>query len=138
MAAGSQGSPRLRSSYRYDDLDVLTVLLSGELDEGTALVVVRAVTFALDKRPHALVLDLADLSALTRAGLHVLRAAQDRAATEGVALRLVVPAAGVAGRTLAEAGMAAVFDVYPDLAAARVENDRTRFLRRMRRRLGGR
>ncbi|GAA3524534.1 hypothetical protein GCM10022222_03850 [Amycolatopsis ultiminotia] len=138
MTAGSAGSARLRSSYRYDDLDVLTVLLSGELDEETALVVVRAVTFALDKRPQALVIDLAGLTALTGAGVHVLRAAQDRAATEGVVLRLVAPAACPADRRLAEAGMAAVFDVYPDGAAARVENDRTAFLRRMRRRPGSR
>ncbi|RJQ89061.1 STAS domain-containing protein [Amycolatopsis panacis] len=138
MAAGSEGSARLRSSYCYDDLDVLTVLLSGELDDGTALVVVRAVTFALDKRPQALVLDLTDLTTLSAAGVHVLRAAQDRAATEGVALRLVAPTAGVASRSLDEAGVSGVFDVYPNRVAARVENDRTAFLRRMRRRLGGR
>ncbi|WP_370938291.1 STAS domain-containing protein [Amycolatopsis sp. cg13] len=135
MEAGSQGSARLKSSYRYDDLDVLTLLLAGELDAGTALVVVRAVTFALAKRPMALVLDLTGLTQLSDAGVHVLRAAQDRAAAEGVVLRLLAHPSGEAGRRLAETGMTGVFDIYPDRTAVRVETDRIAFLRRMKRRL---
>ncbi|MEV6876178.1 STAS domain-containing protein [Amycolatopsis sp. NPDC051128] len=109
----------------------LVLALSGELDVGTVLIVVRAVAAALAARPapQVIVLDLADLRFLGAAGVRVLCAAADHAAAESTTLRVVTGGNSEVERALRLSGMDRVLDVYPDRVAAVRAGDRHDFLR---------
>ncbi|MEV4053634.1 STAS domain-containing protein [Amycolatopsis sp. NPDC049688] len=127
----SCGGPtgRLRLSCSAGDPVVLN--LAGELDAGTALLVVRAVAAALDRcpAPRVIVLDLAEVLFLGAAGVRVLCEAADHTAAAGARLRIVTGGNAVVSRALLLTGANRVLDSYPDRAAALSAGDGREFLR---------
>ncbi|WP_410663498.1 STAS domain-containing protein [Amycolatopsis sp. lyj-84] len=91
------------------------IVLAGELNSCTALVVTKAIEAVLERRrsPHAIVLDLAEVTFLSFAGVQVLHSGVDLAAADRVTLRIALGSHAIVQRALTATGMAAVLDVYP-------------------------
>ncbi|WP_410600030.1 STAS domain-containing protein [Amycolatopsis sp. lyj-90] len=92
------------------------IALTGELDSHTAVVVEMAVATALARSRgiRAIVMDLAEVTFLSVAGIQALHAAVDQAAAKGVTLRTALGPHSVAYRAMVTTGMIAVLDHYPD------------------------
>jgi anti-anti-sigma factor len=105
--------------------------LSGDLDAGTVLLVVRAVATALAgcPAPRVIVLDLAEVHFLGAAGVRVLCEAADHAAAAGARLRVVIGGNAVVSRALRLTGADRLLDGYPDRAAALSAGDDREFRR---------
>ncbi|MBE8522118.1 STAS domain-containing protein [Amycolatopsis sp. H6(2020)] len=109
----------------------MLLALAGELDGGTALVVVGSVAAALagSPEPRVIVLDLAEVHFLGAAGVRVLSAVTDHAAAQNTRLRVVTGGNAVVCRALRLTGADRVLDVYPDLGTALGAGDGREFLR---------
>ncbi|KDN19099.1 STAS domain-containing protein [Amycolatopsis rifamycinica] len=127
----SSGAPtgRLRVSCSRGEPGLL--VLTGELDAGTVLVVVGAVAAALagTPRPRVIVLDLGGLHFLGAAGVRALGAVTGHAADRNARLRVVTGGNTVVSRALRLTGADRVLDVYPDRRAALDAGDGGEFLR---------
>lgn len=112
------GGGRLRASCSHGDPMVLA--LAGRLDSASVLGAARKLASMLSgtPAPRAVVVDLAELDFLAPAGVRMLHAVADHAASRHTALRIAVgPNPAVAGM-FGDARAAAVLDVYPDRPAA--------------------
>ncbi|MEU3627844.1 hypothetical protein BS329_09175 [Amycolatopsis coloradensis] len=96
------------------------IALAGELNSCTALVVTKAIEAVLERSrsTRAIVLDLAEVTFLSVAGVQVLHAGVDLAAADQVTLRIALGSHTIVQRALTATGMAAVLDVYPDRRTA--------------------
>ncbi|MDQ7802988.1 STAS domain-containing protein [Amycolatopsis sp. A133] len=129
MASSGCPPKRLRVSCSHGE--PVLVVLAGELDTGTAPVLVEAVATALaaGPEPRVIVLDLAGLHFLAAATVRVLSAMTDHAAAQHTRLRTVTGGNVVVSRALRLSGADRVLDVYPDRAAALRAGDDREFLR---------
>ncbi|OXM56153.1 hypothetical protein CFP71_15155 [Amycolatopsis thailandensis] len=96
------------------------IALSGVVDSFTAPGLERAVSAMLSPRrvAEAIVVDLAEVTFLSVAGIDALHDAVDQAAAEHVTLRIALGGRTCVRRVMTATGMTAVLDVYPDLRAA--------------------
>ncbi|GAA3347926.1 hypothetical protein GCM10020358_64550 [Amorphoplanes nipponensis] len=77
------------------DADVVTVRLHGEIDVLTVDQVRVSLVEALEGRPRAIIVDLAELSFIDSTGLGAIIFGFQRARDEGVEFRLAHPSRGV-------------------------------------------
>jgi len=112
------GGGRLRASCSHGDPVVLA--LAGTLDSASVLGAARKLVQILagTPPPRAVVVDLAQLDAMTTAGVLMLHGAADYAAARRTALRIAVGSNPIVARLLGDPRAAAVLDTYPDRAAA--------------------
>jgi anti-sigma B factor antagonist len=96
---------------------VSVVTVSGRVDSATAPDLQKALQDLLDSDQKQLVLDLKDVGYMSSAGLRVLVALQKAAKKNGGALRLAQLSVRVS-EVLELAGLAPVFDIYPDVVEA--------------------
>lgn len=96
---------------------VSVVTVSGRVDSATAPDLQKALQDLLDSDQKQLVLDLKDVDYMSSAGLRVLVALQKAAKKNGGALRLAQLSVRVS-EVLELAGLAPVFDIYPDVVEA--------------------
>jgi anti-anti-sigma factor len=102
----------LRTSRRRAPAGTCVLVLTGQADLGTAAVLARALTAALEGPPvpRVLTVDCAGLDLCASAGLNELLKARQRAVAAGIAFRLAAPSAQVL-RLLRLTGADAAFEV---------------------------
>jgi anti-anti-sigma factor len=93
------------------------VTVKGRVDSATSPDLEKALQNLLNSDHNQLVLDLKDVDYMSSAGLRVLMATQKAAKKNGGALRLAQLSARVR-EVLDLAGLAPVFDIYPDVVEA--------------------
>ncbi len=96
---------------------VSVVVVSGRVDSATAPDLQKALQDLFDSEHKQLVLDLKDVDYMSSAGLRVLVSMQKAAKKNGGTLRLAQLSARVT-EVLELAGLAPVFDIYPDVVEA--------------------
>jgi len=96
---------------------VSVVTVSGRVDSATAPELQGALQALLDANRSQIVLELKDVDYMSSAGLRVLVSTQKTAKKNGGALRLAQLSARVK-EVFELAGLAPVFDIYPDVVAA--------------------
>lgn len=89
---------------RHSDSGSATVLVAGELDAMTAPVLAEALDDELARGERDLVIDMTKVSFMSSAGLHVLIAATETAAGNGVRLRLNTAGSRSVERVIEAAG----------------------------------
>jgi anti-sigma B factor antagonist len=119
------GLVRTRGEY-----GVVVLVLSGELDMGTAAKLVHAVAQILATEPEALILDLSQLSFLSVAGVRAVRAAHD--ASGAARLRVVTGERAVVREFLHATCFDAVLDCYRTRVGAVAAGSRAEFVSRAR------
>lgn len=97
--------------------DVVMVHVSGEIDMLTTPLLSSCLIEQLQTELNLLILDMRNVHFLGSSGLAALVTAREKAAGENVTLRLVSADHAVL-RPLTAAGLAELFDIYPDLDAA--------------------
>jgi anti-sigma B factor antagonist len=94
----------------------VVLALKGDLDTLTAPSLTRAIDAAVNQRPSALIVDMADLDFLASAGMTALVMAQQQV---GESMRLAVVADGpTTSRPLKVVGLDSVLSLYPSLDEA--------------------
>jgi anti-sigma B factor antagonist len=106
-----------------DGGESLIFKLRGSLDIATAPTVRAALSEAIEKGSHHLVVDLAQLEFLDSTGLGVLIGAHRRAAERGGSFRLII-SDGPISRLLNITGLMTVFAAYASLDDARAQRNR--------------
>lgn len=96
---------------------VSVVKVMGRVDSATAPDLEKALQGLLEAERSRIVLDLQETDYMSSAGLRVLVAAHKTAKKNGGGLGLAQPSARVM-EVLDLAGLAPVFDIYPDVLAA--------------------
>jgi anti-sigma B factor antagonist len=95
------------------------VCVGGEIDLAAVVSLRRAVERAVTPDDRGLVLDLADVTYVDSAGLHLLVQVSQDLASHRQSLRLVVPPASTLRPLLAIAGLSDVIAIDADVVAAR-------------------
>jgi anti-sigma B factor antagonist len=102
---------------RTADAHILSV--EGEIDLGTVASLEQAVTTALGRAEHALlVIDLSQVGFLSSAGISALLKTKQSSEELSVAFRLVVPQGAVMRRSLEITGLLDVLPIYTSREAA--------------------
>ncbi|RSM37659.1 anti-anti-sigma factor [Amycolatopsis balhimycina DSM 5908] len=122
----SSGPERLRLVRTRGESGVVELVLSGELDSGTASKVVRAVAQILATEPEALILDVSDLSFLSVAGVRAIGTAH--AAAGAARLRVVTGERPVVREFLHATRFDAVLDCYRTRSSAVAAGSRAEFV----------
>jgi anti-sigma B factor antagonist len=105
---------------------VVVLILSGELDAGTAAKLVHAVAQILATEPETLVVDLSELSFLSVAGARAIRAAHDAAGA--ARLRVVTGERAAVREFLHATRFDAVLDCYRTRVGAVAAGSRAEFV----------
>ncbi len=117
---------RLKLVRTRGETGVVVLVLSGELDAGTASKLVHAVAQILATEPEALVLDLSELSFLSVAGVRAIRAAHEAAGA--ARLRVVTGERPSVGEFLHATRFDAVLDCYRTRIGAVAAGSRAEFV----------
>jgi anti-sigma B factor antagonist len=97
------------ANLRSEQRDGIVVAhLEGEVDMSNADQLKSALVRGMTNEVFGLVLDLSALEYIDSAGIHILLELREQLKNRGQALRLVVPAGSVVGRTLEIAGVGAL------------------------------
>ncbi len=123
---GSFQPERLQVLRTRAEPGVVVLVLSGELDAGTAPKLGQAAARVLASEPEVLVLDLSELSFLSVAGVREVRAAHDRAAS--TRLRVVTGDRPTVRDFLHATGFEAVLDCYRTRIGAITAGSRAEFV----------
>ncbi|MEU4250534.1 STAS domain-containing protein [Amycolatopsis sp. NPDC026612] len=122
----SSGPGRLGLVRTRGESGVVVLVLSGELDAGTASKLVHAVAQILATEPEALVLDLSELAFLSVAGIRAIHAAHDAAGA--ARLRVVTGERPLVREFLRATRFDAVLDCYRTRRGAEATDSRAQFV----------
>ncbi|MFF5987376.1 STAS domain-containing protein [Prauserella flavalba] len=102
----------VHSDVCWPAVDVALVVVSGEIDLGTAPQLVAAITGPLRSLPRVLVVDLRPVRFLGVAGLNALTESRATAAAHGVTVRIVTGGQGWLERPIQLCGLSDVLPGY--------------------------
>jgi anti-sigma B factor antagonist len=124
--SSSSERERLGFARLRGESGVMVLVLSGELDSGTASKLLHAVAQILASEPEALVLDLSGLSFLSVAGVRAIHTAHEAAGA--ARLRVVTGQRPVVREFLAATRFDAVLDCYRTRIQAVAAGSRAEFV----------
>src|SRR4051812_37131796 len=107
--------PVPRLSVATSPGDPVVLALAGEVDVATTELLAVELTAAITagRTPGAIVVDLAEVSFLSAAGVGLFLAARNQAAARRITLRVATGSTSIVSRALEACGALAVLDSYP-------------------------